>query len=72
MTKEQLKSEILSAISAELDMWLEASPKIKDGYEYEDRYIQFSRKVNKLVLERSLGSLPNDRNKKNFNRVSQK
>lgn len=72
MTKEELKSEILSAISQELDIWLEASPKIKDGYEYEDRYIQFSRKINKLMLEKSLGGLPKDRNKKNSNPVSEK
>lgn len=72
MSKEQVKAEILSAISQELDIWLEASSKIKEGYEYEERYIAFSRKVNKLMLEKSLGELPKDRNKKNSIPVSGK
>jgi hypothetical protein len=62
MNKASTKREILSAISAELDLWLEAESQIKDGYEYEDRYMQFARKVNKLILEKSIGTVPKDRN----------
>lgn len=69
MNNKQIKEEIISAISQELDSWLESSSQIKDGYEYEDRYLQFSHKLNKLVLEKSLGNQPKDRNKKNFTPV---
>lgn len=72
MNNEQIKEEILSALSQELDTWFEDSSQIKDGYEYEERYIQFSRKINKLMLEKSLGKQPKDRNKKNSTPVLEK
>lgn len=72
MNNEQIKEEILSALSQELDTWLEDSSQVKDGYEYEERYIQFSRKVNKLILEKSLGKQPKDLNKKNSTPVLEK
>ncbi len=66
MQKEQIKAEILSALSAEIDTWLETQSNITDGYEYESRYMLFSRKVNRIVLQKSMGTLPGSRNKKNF------
>ena len=65
MEKEELKTSILSAISGEIDEWLSASEEIKSGYEYEDQFLRRMRKVNKIILEKSMGSLPSNRNKKN-------
>jgi hypothetical protein len=72
MDKIALKTEILSALSSELDSWLESQSKIKDGHEYETTYMLFAQKMNKLILEKSMGKLPGSRNKKNFIRVLEK
>jgi hypothetical protein len=65
MDKLVLKTEILSAISAELDLWLEKSDHIKDGYEYETEFINTARQVNGILLSKSLGKTSVNRNKKN-------
>ncbi|MGI0061308.1 MAG: hypothetical protein ACREBA_02515 [Nitrosotalea sp.] len=64
MEPSQIKAEILAAVSEELDLWLEAQSKITEGYEYETQYMQFARRVNKIMLEKSMGQLPGSRNKK--------
>lgn len=65
MEPTTLKAEILSAISTELDTWLTDQATINDGIEYENRYMEFTRKVNQTVLEKTLGKQPGSRNKKN-------
>ncbi len=64
MKKEQIKAEILAAVSAEVDTWLETQSKITDGYKYEHEYMLFAHKLNKIVLQKSMGKLPGSRNKK--------
>ena len=69
MENSKLKADILSAISEELDLWLEKEKSIKDGYEYETEFIDTSRKINRILLSKSIGSVSSNRNKKNFGRV---
>jgi len=64
MEKEQIKQEILSLISKEIDQWLEAQATIKDGHEYEEKFMSISQKVSKILLSQSVGTLPKNRNKK--------
>jgi len=72
MEKEELKEQMLSAISVELDHWLEEEKGIEEGYEYENRLLSYTRKVNKIILEKSIGRSPDNRNKKNFVPVLEK
>lgn len=65
MKDTNLKADILTAVEAELDLWLQAQSKIEDGYEYETRYLEFAHKLNKIILQKSMGQLPGSRNKKN-------
>lgn len=65
MEKEQIKQEILSLISKEIDQWLETQATIQDGYEYEERFMSVAQKVSKIILTQSVGTLPINRNKKN-------
>lgn len=65
MKDTDLKADILTAVEAELDIWLQAQSKIEDGYEYETRYLEFAHKLNKIILQKSMGQLPGSRNKKN-------
>jgi len=64
MDTQKLKSEIMTLLSEELDSWLEQSVRIKDGYEYETAFIAFTRKLNTILLEKSIGEAGIDRNKK--------
>ena len=66
MNTSTIKSEILAAISSELDTWLPEQLVIKDGYKYETHFMEFAQKINRTILEKSMGSLPSSRNKKNF------
>ena len=65
MDKTSMKSAIMSALSEEIDMWLDKESKITDGYEYEDEFMHTARKVNQILLTKSLGSVSSNRNKKN-------
>jgi hypothetical protein len=65
MNKAEIKAAILESVSAELDQWLDKQDKISSGYEYESEFMKVAQKVNKLMLEKSMGQLPGSRNKKN-------
>jgi hypothetical protein len=66
----KLKEEIMSALSSEVDKWLSVESGIKTGLEYEEAFIQSVRRMNSLLLEKSLGNAPSSRNgKKNFKAV---
>jgi hypothetical protein len=69
MDKSAIKSVILSAISEELDLWLDKESSISDGYEYEDEFMKTARKINHILLSKSLGEVSPNRNKKNFTPV---
>ena len=64
-----LKTSILSAISEELDLWLAKESSIKDGYDYESEFMKTTRKMNHILLSKSLGEVSCNRNKKNFKPV---
>lgn len=72
MDKYNQKAEIMTLLSEELDAWLDQSARITDGYEYETAFIEFSRKVSTILLEKSIGDPGIDRNKKNSIPVSEK
>ena len=69
MEKEEIKQEILSLIGKELDQWLDVQSTIKDGYEYEEKFMGVAQKISKILLSQSVGELPKNRNKKNSRRV---
>jgi hypothetical protein len=69
MDTTEKKALMLSAISEELDLWLSKECSIKDGYEYETEFISLTRKVNQILLAKSLGTSSTNRNKKNFRPV---
>lgn len=64
MEKEQLKQAMLDAISTEVERWAEESQQIKDGYDYEDRFLVRMRNIGKIIMEKSAGKIPKDRNQK--------
>ena len=72
LSTASVKAEILSALSFEIDNWLEKQSSITDGYEYESQFMKVAQKLNKIVLEKSMGKLPGSRNKKNFIPVLEK
>ena len=65
MDRSAQKSAILSAISSELDLWLDKEKDITDGYEYENEFIKTTRQINQILLSKSLGEVSCNRNKKN-------
>lgn len=71
MKNEQIKSEILQAFSRELDELLEDTDKIEGAYDYEERYLQFTRNMNRIVFQKIVGEIPKNRNKKNSARVQE-
>jgi hypothetical protein len=66
MDKSMQKTAMLSAISEELDLWLDKESGIQDGYDYENEFMKTAHKVNHILLSKSLVSVSCDRNKKNF------
>ena len=64
MKNEQIKAEILQALSSELDELIEDTDKIEWAYDYEERYLQFTRNMNKILLQKIVGEIPKNRNKK--------
>ena len=67
MDKSIKKAALLSAISEELDLWLDKENLIKDGYEYENEFMKTAQKVNQILLSKSLNSSSCNRNKKTPN-----
>ena len=64
MDKATLKKDILSAISEELDLWLDKESGIQDGYEYESEFMKTAHQVSQVMLSKSLGKVSCNRNKK--------
>jgi hypothetical protein len=65
MDKAMLKTAILTAISEELDLWLDKESSLTDGYDYENEFMKTAQKVNHILLSQSLGKVSCNRNKKN-------
>jgi hypothetical protein len=64
MNKTEIKDTILSEVSKEIDLWLDKSETIEDGYEYETEFIETARRVSKILFSKSLGDTSSNRNKK--------
>jgi len=64
MDKSTLKSIMLSAISEELDLWLDKTITITDGHEYESEFMNTAHKINHILFTKSLGEVSSNRNKK--------
>jgi hypothetical protein len=64
MDKSEIKAAILSAVSEEVDLLLEKIETVKDGYEYETEFINTTRQIGKIMLEKSLGEVSSNRKKK--------
>ena len=64
-----LKTAMLSAISEELDLWLDKEARIQDGYEYESEFMKTAHNINRILFSKSLGEVSCNRNKKNFTPV---
>jgi hypothetical protein len=65
MDTTTLKEDIMSAISDELDLWLEKESSIQDGYNYEHEFMKTARQVTQILLSKSIGEASCNRNKKN-------
>lgn len=65
MEKEKMKQEIMSAVSQEIDQWLEEESLIKDGITYEATVLKRSLNIGRVMMEKSMGEVSSNRNKKN-------
>lgn len=66
MEKEKIKQEIMAALSMEVDGWLEEEGKLKDGFSYEAAIMKRALNMGRAIMEKSVGSVSANRNKKNF------
>jgi hypothetical protein len=65
MEKEKIKQEIMAALSLEVDGWIEEQSEIKDGYRYEEALLKRALNMGRAVMEKSMGEVSGNRNKKN-------
>lgn len=65
MEKEQIKQEMKAAVCAEIEQWMEEKGSIQDGYEFEERLLQRVRNIGRVLMQKSVGEVPGNRNKKN-------
>lgn len=59
-----LKTAIMQSLSEEVDKWLDQRPTLSSGYVYETEFMKVAQRVNKVLLEKSLGAPPQSRNDK--------
>ncbi|NTS43114.1 hypothetical protein HRG84_19670 [Flavisolibacter sp. BT320] len=65
--RSRIKEAIMQRLSEEVDLWLDQEPTLTSGYDYETEFIGLGRRLNRIVLEESLGKVPKSRNgKKKF------
>lgn len=66
MEKEKLKQELMAALSMEVDGWLEEESKLADGFSYEAALMKRALNMGRVIMEKSVGEVSSNRNKKNF------
>jgi len=59
-----LKQTIMQSLSEEVDKWLDQQPTLTSGYQYETEFMKVAQRVNRILLEKSLGEPPHSRNGK--------
>ncbi len=62
--RTQIKEAIMQRLSEEVDQWLDKEATLTSGYKYETAFIGVSQRLNRIVLEESLGKAPQGRNGK--------
>jgi len=66
---QEIKTAMQAAILSEVKKWTEESVYITDGYEFEDQLLRRVQSIGKIMMQSSVGSIPENRNKKNFTPV---
>jgi hypothetical protein len=64
MERQELKAALMASISEEIDQWLDKKDTISSGYEYETQLMQTGQKINRLLIQHSVGK-SGSRDKKN-------
>ena len=65
METAALTKILLSSIESEVQLWAEECGNISNGYDYESKFIERVRAINRLLLEKSVEMKSNTRDKKN-------
>jgi len=69
METNDIKEQMKAAIFSEIEQWSDECKSITDGYEFEERLLQRVRTIGKIMMQQSVGAVPENRNKKNFTPV---
>ena len=72
METTALTKVLLSSIESEVQLWAEECGTISDGYDYESKFIERVRTINRILLEKSVEMKGKTRDKKNSTRVLEK
>ena len=54
----------MQRLSQEIDLWLDKQQAITSGYDYETEFMKVAQRVNRILLEKSLGEQKGSRNTK--------
>ena len=60
-----LTKELLNSIESEVNLWAQECGSITDGYDYETKFIERVRNINRILLEKSVEMKSKTRDKKN-------
>jgi hypothetical protein len=67
------KAEVLSVFESYYSQWETSPERMQSGYDYERTFVEMMQKVQQEVFQRSVGSVPKNKNsKKNFSAVWEK
>ena len=66
METNDIKEQMKTAIISEVEQWSDECKSIANGYEFEERLLQRVRAIGKIMMQQSVGAVPQNRNKKNF------
>ena len=65
METTSLTKELLKAIESEVNLWAQECGTITNGYDYETKFIERVRNINRILLEQSVEMKSKTRDKKN-------
>ena len=69
METTALTKILLESIETEVQLWAEECGTISNGYDYESKFIERVRIINRILLEKSVEMKGKSRDKKNSTRV---
>lgn len=64
-----LAKELLKSIESEVNLWSVECGSITDGYDYESKFIERVRNINRILLTKSVEMKSKTRDKKNCTRA---